>query len=152
MEWKGAGLVTESAAAYILLDYPTLWGSWQEQRQTIVDAYSGDHGYQGGGGSHSDETFKKTARLIELDGDENILKVVEQWITAGLAAQDRILLISVWRRVPSAEIERRYLGQGETIAERWQRMVKGMIRFAGTALGEHGRVSASIQTSSRPVL
>jgi len=144
--------MTENKAAYILLDYPTLWGSWQERRQMIVDSYSADHRHQGGSGDHSDETFKKAASLMELGEAESVLEVVGEWITSGLNPKDRIVLLSVWRGVHPAKIESRYLDRNETLTERWRRMVKGLIRFAGTVPGEPGLAFVGTRMNSRPVL
>ena len=144
--------MTESKAAYILLDYPTLWGSWQERRQMIVDSYSADHRHHGGSGDHSDETYKKAASLMELGEAESVLEVVGEWITSGLNPKDRIVLLSMWRGVHPAKIEARYLEQRETMAERWRKMVQGLLRFAGTVPGGHGLASAGTRMNSRPVL
>ena len=144
--------MTESRAAYILLDYPTLWGSWQERRQMIVDSYSADHRHQGGSGDHSDETYKKAASLMELGEEESVLEVVGEWITSGLNPKDRIVLLSMWRGVHPAKIENRYLEQCETLPERWRKMIQGLIRFAGAVPGGHGIASAGTRMNSRPVL
>ena len=144
--------MTESKAAYILLDYPTLWGSWQERRQMIVDSYSADHRHQGGSGDRSDETFKKAASLMELGEEESVLEVVGEWITSGLNPKDRIVLLSMWRGVHPAKIENRYLEQCETLPERWRKMIQGLIRFAGAVPGGHGLASAGTRMNSRPVL
>ena len=144
--------MTESKAAYILLDYPTLWGSWQERRQMIVDSYSADHRHQGGSGDHSDETFKKVENLLEMGEEETALGVVGEWITSGLNPKDRIVLLSMWRGVHPAKIENRYLEQCETLPERWRKMIQGLIRFAGAVPGGHGLASAGTRMNSRPVL
>ena len=143
--------MTESMATCILLDYPRKWNTLQERRKQIIDAYgngSACHGSFTASGGHSDETFKKVARLTEMDEEESYLKVVREWFTTGLAPEDRVIIIELWRHQSLKQIAAHH--GVENITHRWLKIITSLIRFVGNALDGHGSVCAITQTKSHP--
>lgn len=129
--------MTESMASYILLEYPKRWDAMQERRQQIIDACGNGNAYHGDGtsrGGHGDDTLRKVMQLVDLDTEENYLKVVREWLSTGLDPQDRAVLLNLWRGVPPTQIERRHIcPKGESVGQRLHTMINGLIHFAGRA-------------------
>ena len=139
--------MTESMATCILVDYPRKWNTLQERRKQIIDSYGNGSACHGGfntSGGHGDETFKKVARLTEMDEEESYLKVVREWFTTGLAKEDRVIIIELWRHQSLKQIADRH--RIENITHRWIKIITSLIRFVGNVSGGHGSVCAITQT------
>jgi len=144
--------VNEREAEYLLREYPDKWNALQEMREQIIDAYGCGEAYHcgmGGGGGHSDGTFKKAARLVMLDEEEALVGVVREWLSVEMDPADRAFLLLLWRGRSPAEIDRRD-GQIGSARQRLKRMATSLIQFVGRACGGHGAASAASLRKFRP--
>ena len=148
---EGRKSMTETQASCLILQYPARWDLIQELREQIIEASGNGEAYckAATGSGHSDNTFKKTARLALLAEEESILGVIREWLANGLDPEDRIFLIGFWRGKTLAEMDR----DAGRIGAAWrslQRMTKGLSLFAGHACGGPGPACAGIQGKPRP--
>jgi len=139
--------MTGFEAECLLLGYPCRWSVAREMRQQIIDSQDNGrlcHEGRAQQGQHADSTFKKMVQLDALAQEEAVLEVFREWLTTGLAPEDRILLINLWRGRTLSELDRE-AGQLGSAWRRFQHMAKSLIRFVGGACGEHGAACANIQ-------
>lgn len=144
--------MNERQVEYILREFPDRWNALQEMRGQIIDAGGSGEAYHrgmAGKGGHGDSTFFKASRLVALDEEETCLKVVREWLSAEMRAEDRAFLICLWRGSTPAEIDRR-TGQIGGAAQRLKRMTRSLIQFVGRAFGGHGLACAASQRKFRP--
>ena len=144
--------MNERQAEYLLLEYPAMWNAMQERREQILDASGCGEAYHcgmGGGGGHSDRTYKTAARLVALDEEKFLVRVVREWLSVEMDPADRAFLLLLWRGRSPAEIDRRD-GQIGSARQRLKRMATSLIQFVGRACGGHGAASAASLRKFRP--
>ncbi len=128
----------------VLLRFPKQWDRVRVLREQIMNSSGPGEAYhhcQFGYG-HSDNTLRKAMRLAELDTEKELLKKVREWLSIGLAPEDRVFLICVWRGRTMSDLDRD-IGQIGGARKRLQELVNELSHFVGHACVEHGPASAA---------